>query len=225
MYKKHVRVGGVVLLLAVMLAVGCAGAPSAEEVAPDLDAIKTQAVQTAMAQMTAAAQMMPTEDTEEEPTLTPLPTLTPQTAGQVGAVPTTSIQSSGGGGGGGTAIPTWTPVVYGCQVVNQIPVDGWQYTGSNIDVKWQLKNVGSATWKAGVYYWKWSGYADLSPQHTYVLSKDVGPYETVWVSVDVDVPTTPGQYRTQWYLVNDNGQSFCGFYYYVSAIPWPTATP
>lgn len=224
MQKKTGRVGVLLIMLAVLVIASCVRAPSAEEAMPDLNAIKTQAVQTAVAQMTAAAKMLPTEEpTQEIPTLTPFPTLTPQSGSQ--GAPLATSSSQGGGGSSGTPIPTWTPVVYGCQVVDQIPLDGNQYTNNNIDVKWKLKNVGSATWQAGVYYWHWTGYDDLSLQHTYMLSQNVAPYETVWVSIDVNAPVNPGQYRTQWYLVNDNGENFCGFYYYMNAIPWPTPTP
>ncbi|NMB62945.1 MAG: hypothetical protein GYA18_11490 [Chloroflexi bacterium] len=213
------------LMLAVVLLSACTQQPAAEAT-PDLGEVKTQAVQTAVSQMTADAKRLTEEPAVEQPTITPLPTM--------GATVATATSYSSGSGstssGGsttysGSPVPTWTPVVYGCQVVGQTPVDGNQYVGADLDVYWTLKNVGAATWKAGTYYYHWTGYSDLSPTHSYVLSKDVAPYETVQVMVDVKVPITVGQYRTQWYLVNDNGENFCGFYYYVNAIALPTATP
>jgi len=214
------------LLLAIILLSACTQQPTTEAT-PDLGEVKTQAVQTAVSQMTADAKSMAEQPTVEQPTITPLPTM-----GAI--VPTATSYSSSGGSTSsssgsttysGSPVPTWTPVVYGCQVVGQTPVDGNQYVGADLDVYWTLKNTGAATWKAGTYYYHWTGYSDLSPTHSYVLSKDVAPYETVQVMVDVKVPITVGQYRTQWYLVNDNGENFCGFYYYVNAIALPTATP
>ena len=223
--KKYMHVV-VVSLLAVLFVAACTQQPAAEEPEIDLGMVKTQAVQTAVSQMTAdAEEAAQAEPAEELPTITPLPT---KDTSEAMTVPTITPATSGGSGGGGTSgtpIPTWTPVVYGCQVVDQNPLDGNQYVGADVDVYWTLKNVGAATWTAGTYYYHWTGYSDLSPTHSFTLSTDVGPYETVQVMIDVKVPITPGQYRTQWYLVNDNGQDFCGFYYYVNAIPFPTATP
>ncbi|NMC47552.1 MAG: hypothetical protein GYA52_12070 [Chloroflexi bacterium] len=217
------------LMLAVVLLSACTQQPAAETT-PDLGEVKTQAVQTAVSQMTADAESMVEEPAVEQPTITPLPTIG-------AAVPTAtsyasssgSTSSSGSSGGSttysGSPVPTWTPVVYDCQVVGQTPVDGNQYVGADVDVYWTLKNTGAATWKAGQYYYHWTGYSDLSPTHMFYLASDVAPYGTITVQIDVKVPTTIGQYRTQWYLVNDNGEDFCGFYYYVNAIALPTATP
>ncbi len=221
----------VFMLLTLGLLAACAQEPEPKDATPDLGAVKTQAVQTAVSQMTAdAASAAQAEPQEEKPTITPL---TPAEPAAEEAQPTATTITSGGStssGGSttyssGTPIPTWTPVVYGCEVVGQSPLDGNQYVGENLDVTWTLKNTGAATWKAGVYYYYWTGYDDLSPVTTIMLAQDVAPYQTVQVMIDVDVPVIPGQYRTQWYLVNDNGADFCGFYYYVNAIPLPTATP
>jgi len=216
------------LVMAIVILAACTQKVVPSEATADLGMVKTQAVQTAVSQMTADA----AANVQATATSSLLPTSTPLAASAVTQIPTaTPYRSSGGGvsGGGGsssgTAYPTATPDVYICEVIDQTPLDGNQYVGADIDVVWTLKNVGAATWKAGTYYYHWTGYSDLSPVHSFQLSEDVPMYGTVKVMIDVKVPITPGKYRTQWYLVNDNGENFCGFYYYVNAIPLPTATP
>ena len=219
MFKIFGKVGLTLAVIALLAGSGCVTPAPVIEETPDLNLIKTQAVETAVMQITAEAKMMPSPTSTEVPsTATPLENSnTPLTA--------TAIPAGGGGGYSNTPMPTWTPIVYGCKFINQTPDDGIQYIGADVDVIWTLKNVGAATWKAGTYYYHWAGYDDISPSHWYSLKEDVPPYATVKVIVDVHVPVAPGKYRTQWYMVNDNGEEFCGFYYYVHAIPLPTPTP
>lgn len=214
------------LIMAVIVLSACTQKTASEEATPDLGAVKTQAVQTAVSQMTSDAAA------DQEAATSQLPTITPMATTKATTIPTATVYVSSGGGGSsgggsssGTPIPTATPDVYICEVIDQSPWDGNQYVGSDIDVVWTLKNVGAATWTASTYYYHWTGYSDLSPVKSFTLTEDVPMYDTIQVRIDVKVPTTPGQYRTQWYLVNDNGENFCGFYYYVNAIALPTATP
>ncbi len=227
---KRTKVMVSFLIMAVVLLSACTQKAASEEATPDLGVVKTQAVQTAVSQMTADAASGEKAPTSELPTITPIATT------NAAVIPTATIYvSSGGSGNGGgsgsgssssgTPIPTSTPDVYICEVIGQSPLDGNQYVGADLDVTWTLKNVGVATWTAGTYYYHWTGYSDLSPSHSFTLTEDVPMYDTIQVTVDVKVPTTPGQYRTQWYMVNDNGENFCGFYYYVNAMTLPTATP
>ena len=222
---KRTKVMVSFLIMAVVALSACTQKDASEEATPDLGVVKTQAVQTAVSQMTADAA------TGEEAPTSQLPTITPIATTNAVVIPTATVYVSSGGGSGsggtssGTPIPTSTPDVYICEVVGQSPLDGNQYVGADLDVYWTLKNVGAATWTAGTYYYHWTGYSDLSLSHSFTLTEDVPMYDTIQIMVDVKVPITPGQYRTQWYMVNDNGENFCGFYYYVNAIALPTATP
>ena len=224
--QKKVKMLG--LLVAAALILGACAAPKAVEPTPDLAAVKTQAVQTAMAQMTLEAAMKPSP-TVALPTLAPVPTYTQVPLATIPVISSGSSSGSGSsgssGGSGGVVIPTWTPAGYKCELVNQDPIDGWQWAGDNLDVVFTLKNTGIVTWNAANYYVKWLGYDDLSPTHTYPLSADVAPGKTVKVIIDVDVPLKNAQYRTQWALINDNGEAFCKFYYYVSSVTQPTPKP
>lgn len=220
--QKNVKTLGLLLMATLLL--GACAAPKTAEATPDLAAVKTQAVQTAMAQLTLEAAMMPTP-TVALPTLAPVPTYTQVPLATIPPITTSGGSSSGStgtsGGTGGGIVPTWTPDVYKCELVNQVPIDGWQWAGDNIDVVFTLKNTGVVTWTTPTYYAKWLGYDDLSPSHTYPLSANVTPGNTGKVTIDVNVPLAPAQYRTQWALINDNGEAFCKFYFYVSSVIKP----
>src|SRR4030065_168483 len=84
-----------------------------------------------------------------------------------------------------------TPDVYICEFVTQNPLDKSQMTGADYDMVWTVRNKGVATWNTSEYYVKWLGGSDLSPNHTYPLAKNVPPFETVDIVVDIHVPTEP----------------------------------
>ena len=220
-------------LLSILLVSACVeGEPQAPT--PDINAIKTEAVQTAMVEMTVQAALSPTE-TPLPPTLTPLPSATLNTdAVQPAAGSSSSGSSSSGGGsssGGssGTPIPTWTPDVYKCEIVDEDPLDKPQMTGWIYDKIWTVRNVGIATWTAKDYYVKWLGGDDISPAHIYKLPYDVAPYQTVDILVDIYVPINPKAFpglTTRWAIINDNGDEICNFYHNIpSTYPAPTKTP
>ena len=230
MQKNLKKIVIVAALVAVLLVSAC-GTGEPQEPTPDINVIKTEAVQTAMVEMTVQAALSPSE-TPLPPTLTPLPTATQNTdATQPPAGSSSSSSSSGNSSGGtsGTAIPTWTPIVYGCEIVDENPLDLPQMTGSMYDKIWTVRNVGSATWTVADYYVKWIGRDDLSPKHIYKLPHDVGYYQTVDVGVDIYIPTNPVEFpgwSTEWAIINDNGDEICHFYHNIpSTYPAPTATP
>lgn len=226
--KRKIMIG--MALSAILLAGACNAAEPAEPT-PNLSAIKTEAVQTAMVEMTVQAALSPTE-TSVPPTMTPLPTATLDSGAAQPAAGSSSTGSSSSGGSGvssGTPIPTWTPDVYRCEFVTQTPLDGPQTTGWNYDFVITMRNVGIAKWTKADYYVKWVGGDDLSPSHIYKLPKDVGYYETVDITIDIQVPVTPKGvpgYITEWVIVNDNGEAFCNFYHQITMTltPQPTNT-
>jgi hypothetical protein len=225
------------MALSAMLLVGACTATEPAEPTPDLNVIKTEAVQTAMVEMTVQAALLPTK-TDVPATMTPLPTATldSDAAQPAGSSSSSSGSSSGGSDGtSGTPIATWTPDVYRCEFVTQTPLDGPQVTGANYDVVWTVRNVGAAVWDKDDYYLKWMGGDDLSPSHIYKLKHDVGYWETIELTVDIQLPTSPRlkddglAYTTWWSIVNDNGEAFCNVDHYVSLTftptPKPSATP
>ena len=230
MQKNLKKIVLVAALVAILLVSAC-GTGEPQEPTPDINVIRTEAVQTAMVEMTVQAALSPSE-TPLPPTLTPLPTATLNTdATQPPAGSSSSSSSSGSSSGGtsGTAIPTWTPDVYKCEFVDQDPWDKPQMTGSAYDIVWTMRNVGIATWTVADYYVKWTGGDDLSPKHIYKLPHDVAPYQTVEIGVDINIPTHPIEspgYSTNWAIINDNGDEICVFFHNIPhTYPPPTATP
>lgn len=224
---KRKMIIGMALALFLLAASCTASEPGAPT--PDINAIKTEAVKTAMVEMTVQAALSPTE-TSVPPTQTPLPTATLN--GDATQPAAGSSNGSGSGGSSGTPIPTWTPDVYICEFVTQDPLDGPQVTGWNYDIVWTIRNVGIAEWTRVDYYVKWTGGDDLSPSHIYKLPHDVGYYETVDITVDIQVPTNPVPvpgWITNWAIINDNGDVICQFYHQITMTmppePTPTATP
>ena len=74
MQKNMKKILLVAALVSVLLISAC-GTGEPQEPTPDINAIKTEAVQTAMVEMTVQAALSPSE-TPLPPTLTPLPTAT-----------------------------------------------------------------------------------------------------------------------------------------------------
>jgi hypothetical protein len=188
---------------------------------PDFDEVRTQAVQTAMMDMTAQAVL--------HPTATPIPSTNSQitmTANET-VIPVTN--KAGSGSSSEMTIPTSTPGMYDCEYVTQNPLDKPQMTGNNYVMVWTIRNAGLATWNMKEYYVKWLGGSDISPKHTYPLEKNVAPNDTLDIRVDIQIPTNPTSVLqvTRWGIVNDNGDVFCKFFHAIPSTysPSPTKTP
>jgi len=229
---KTKRTGIWLVLAAVMLLSAC-NVGTAGEATPDEQAIRTQAVQTAVAQMTVQAALNPTA-TLLPPTITPLPTATVGTAAPSGSGSGTGTGTSGGtGGGSGTPYASPTPRQWACQIVNQDPWDQALHTGWEDDVVFTIKNIGTKTWWGNVVYWKEDedcSYCNFisSPSQKFI-NANVEPGQTVEVRIDVEVPVQPYKegFYMEWMMVNDNGESdWCEFFFAIPyTYPVPTRTP
>ncbi len=225
---KKITIGAA--LIALLLFSAC-GTGEPQEPTPDVNAIKTQAVQTAMAEMTIQAALSPSE-TPLPPTLTPLPTATLETGAAQPAGGSSSSSGSSSGGSSVPATPVWSSLVYKCEVINQVPWDGPQFTGAVYDVVWTLRNIGKVTWTVEDYYVAWFGPDNLSGAARgvlhYKLPHDVAVGQTVDIIADISIPKDPEIYpgwETNFSIINDNGERFCRFYYHVTeAIQSPTKT-
>ena len=234
MQKNMKRMLLVVVLTTVLVVTAC-GTGEAGEPTPDINAIRTEAVKTAMVEMTVQAALSPTK-TPLPPTMTPLPTATINAGAAQPATGSSSSASSSSGSGGSsgaivTAGPTATLDPYRCEYITEDPLDGPQITGANYDKSWTFRNVGTATWTVSGYYVKWDSGPDLSYQHIYKIPHDVAPYESVVISVDVFIPTNPISvgiaYVDYWQLISDNGDVVCSFQNTITRTypPPPTPTP
>lgn len=203
------------ILMAVSLlsVVGCvpAATPQPEvnqtAVAEQVNAARTEAVETAMAGLaqTQAALPTATELPTQEPTATeipatatalPLPTLVPPTATLIPTI----------------AYPTWTPTPapYQCQITAQDPKIGAYFSPKpDFDARWTIKNTGTKTWEATeVDYFHLSGKEMYKADSRYDLKKDVKPGEEITIIVDMTGPSETGNYTETWALGTSSG-NFC----------------
>ena len=244
MFGKLAKVGWLVALAAILVTASCA-IPKVTMPTPDENLVRTEAVQTAMAQLTREALLAPSSNTN---TSTPVPSTTPNmvvvtATSSMGSSSTGSGGTSGSSGSSSTFVPTWTPSVYIAQYVawSQNPQDGYRcQSGDQIDVSWKLKNIGVVTWKRSEYYYhllynlegNHSTDLRLTKNTLYYLPNDVDPGDTVTLVVDIMCPVSPPEpdqvaYTTQWELVNDNGAGFAKFFFRFYSVfhTEPSATP
>jgi hypothetical protein len=231
MQKKTIIAGISLLLLSSVILAGC-GAGSEQVPTPDIGAIKTEAVQTAVAQLTVDAAMHPSA-TSIPPTMTLLPTAT-----QVTPVPTKKVYYSGSSGSSGgsskTPIPTLTPDAWKCEIIDEYPYDTEQMTGWEYDRHWVIKNIGTTTWWANDVYIQFDEEncptcINITGRDKFFINANVEPGETIDISMDMDVPTQPKEfpgYTMAWDMISGNGGLICEFWNNIpSTYPAPTKTP
>ena len=191
----------VLVMAAILAACGAAPTPTATvmptvDQQPTFDALRTQAVQTAVVDMTqnapTATPVTPTAT--EAPTQTPVPTSTPLPT----AVPTATYIPW-------TATPlyTATPVENSCSITEVSPSSSTTLAKkADFDGKWVVKNTGSRTWehesvdivyKSGTKMQKLTDVEDLAA--------DVTSGSSLTVIVDMTAPADAGEYSTSWAIV------------------------
>jgi len=233
--KKNLKKLTIGAALTAVLLVSACGTGEPQEPTPDINAIKTEAVQTAMAEMTVQAALSPSK-TALPPTLTPLSTATLDTDATQPAGGSSSSSGSSSGGSSAPATPAWSSLVYKCAVVDEFPLDEPMPTGASYDKHWIIENIGKVPWTVGDFYVTWTGGDNLSGavrgNLNFDLPHDVAVGETVDIFVDIDLPKKPKIYPglvTNFGIVNDNGEVFCKFYHHITVVyqymtPIPTAT-
>ena len=222
------------VLIAVLLLSACAPKAVAEPT-PDVVLIRTQAVQTAVAEMTVQAALNPTATSSSGNTHPP--------ADSNGWHPGTRFRfyqrsSTGGtgssGGSTGTKVPTRTPDAWKCQIVDEYPLDKPQVTGWEYDRHWVIKNAGTTTWWANDVYVEYDETCTICENITYqtkfYINKNVEPGDTVDISVDIDVPTSPvifPGFTMAWNMDSDDAGLICEFWNNIPSTypPYPTLTP
>ena len=175
-------------LLAVM-ATGCAAAKTAE---PTLDheLIKTQAVQTVMAQITQDASDLATKNA---PTATAEMTATPS------LTPTPAISNTPAP----CADAAWVKDI-------SIPDGASMKPGETFTKTWKIKNTGSCTWNTDFYLI--FGYGEKMDGIDTALGSTVEPGQEVEISVTLTAPSKTGDYYSWWRLKNEWGVPFGEFF-------------
>jgi hypothetical protein len=196
------KVWAALIALAVVLGACRSNAP-ATQVAPTMDpyAVYTAAAQTAEARMTEIAAVTPTVPA---PTDTPMPaTDTPEPSPTQPVTATVATQAAGQ-----TSAP---PVASGdkAEFVSDVTVpDGTDFSPGESFVKtWQLVNQGTTTWTTA-YTLNYVSGALMDAPNSVNLPQEVPPGATVDISVNMEAPSDPGNYRSYWILKNASGQTF-----------------
>ncbi|HET9912749.1 MAG TPA: NBR1-Ig-like domain-containing protein [Anaerolineales bacterium] len=196
MLKFRLIVGIQILMIGALLLSACGGIPA--ELAMTLtvlpDQIRTQAVGTFSADLTATAFAAPTNT--PAPTVTPLPTFTP-------------LATVASGGTLGTApVAASTTSCYGLAFVSDVsipdntPVD----PGKTFTKTWKVKNAGSCAWDAGFKFAFVTG--DAMSGTTYTLPSSVAAGAVTDISVSMTAPNKSGTVRGDWRMQTAGGQFF-----------------
>lgn len=185
---------------------------------PTYAAIQTQAVQTAVAQMTllapTAAPVLPTEPPVEaaptEPAPTDIPTEAPTAIPSFTSPPPTAIPTATFIPRTATPYPTATSSSYSCTITELSPEFGYDMrAGGDFDGRWEVKNTGSETWEADdvdVRYISGTEFHDRVD--AFDLPEDISKGETYTVVVDMLAPDSPGRYTTYWAIMRGS-QTLC----------------
>ncbi|HEX2981531.1 MAG TPA: NBR1-Ig-like domain-containing protein [Anaerolineaceae bacterium] len=215
--SKLYIVAAFVLLTALLT--GCAGAQATPEVTPTIDPqptyafVQTQAVQTAIAEMTLNA---PTATPTLEPTATlqPTATLAPTQVLPTATATYRPITAS--------ATATGTPVAMGCTVTEQSPANGTDLKpGADFDARWTVKNTGSQTWAADSMDFSYvTGQTKMhTGGDTLDLKQDVPSGGTYTIVLDMTAPSNSGTYTTSWALVGGGSGTLCTLSVSIDVVP------
>lgn len=171
------------------------------DVQPSLDAARTQAVQTALANLTQTAPTateVPPTATSVPPTSTPVATATPAataTAVPPTLAPTPALVYA-------TLVPSLspTPLGYACYVMDVSPKPADSLTvGSGFTGKWTVANTGTAIWphtQTDIEYV--SGEKLQATSGLVDLGVDVAPGGAYFITVNMVAPKYTGIYYTTW---------------------------
>jgi hypothetical protein len=193
MKTKHLPV----LLTIVLLMAACAPATPVEPT-PDVNAIRTSAAYTVVAEITlTAAAFTPTAQPATE-----TPTLEPATATATDGFTTDPTQAALGTPAALCDDYSFDPIT----VDVTIP-DGTPMTANQEFVKtWKIKNTGNCTWGDG--YGLVYSYGERMSGDPVALSAVVLPDQEVEISVNFKAPGKIGEYTSAWQMANANGITF-----------------
>jgi hypothetical protein len=185
-----------VSLVIMALLAACAPATPAEPT-PDVNAIRTSAAYTVVAEITlTAAAFTPT-------VLPPTETFTPE---PIPPTETSAFTTDPTQAALGTPVALCDDYGLGNPVDVTIP-DNTPMTANQEFVKtWKIKNTGNCAWGEG--YSLIYSYGERMSGDPVALTTVVQPGQEVEVSVNLKAPGTIGDYTSAWQMVNPQGISF-----------------
>jgi hypothetical protein len=181
---------------------------------PDPNIIRTEAVRTAMAQLTQIAAANPTNTPMPTPkpiTATTAPTATSTTAPTFTPQPTFTLTAAPVNYGSGEVKPTATWTNLRAQVLSTDPKD-WSTIKSNtdFDIRWWVKNTGSVEWTTGFWIQYISG-SNVHKKEWYHLRNSVGIGDEYQFIVDAKSGLESGLLSTRWGFYDNNGNLITTF--------------
>jgi len=198
-----------ILIGAILLsACGAAEADLTPTVTVNPDEIRTQAVSTFAAGLTATAFAAPTNTA----TLTPAPSFTP-------------LPTSTGGVAFGVTAPAATASCYGLSFVSDvtIPDNTPVNSGQTFTKTWKVKNAGSCAWDAG-FKFGFTGGEQMGGT-TFTLPSSVAAGAVTDISVPMTAPSKTGTLRGNWRMSTASGQYFGDEVYVQVVVGGGGATP
>jgi hypothetical protein len=184
--------------LSLLLSTACATPTPTSAPTVDLNAVRTEAAATVLAQVT--------RDLALTPSATPVPSLTatiPSTSTPTKATsasPAVQITLSGGTTVAGT--------IDQAEWVSQSIADGAVFApGETFTMTWSMKNVGTSAW-TGFYMLRFYSGDLLGAPDEIVLDRVVLPGDTVEIPIPMRAPAAPGDYRSDWVLSNESRSNF-----------------
>lgn len=191
-----------VVMVGTLLMAACAPATPPEPT-PDINAIRTSAANTVVAEFTlTAASWTPTP----QPTFTQTPILEQPTSTATATVQSVAIATNAEG----TPVELCDKYSWDDFTVDVNFPDNTEVTPGQEFVKtWKIKNAGSCTWGAG-YKLVYADYTVPMSGQPLPLPAVVAPGEEIEVSVQFKAPTQTGEYVSAWTLANAKGVRFFG---------------
>jgi hypothetical protein len=201
MLRRHSKV----LYLAVSLILALACVPTLGSTPPPIPTFDPNGPLTAIVLTAGYAATQTAINAPPTATPTPLPTKTPTntpspTATFLFILPTNALP------------PTQIPLGVSnkeldCQVLSTEPKAAIAASTSFIG-KWVIANIGTATWLSDNVDYRYSEGDKFHLQSIYDFPANVQPGSTVEVTVDMQAPSTPGEYTTKW-RINQGNKLIC----------------
>jgi hypothetical protein len=201
----------IIITIALLLA-GCQGDEPGQSPL-DIGMIKTEAVQTAITEMTVQAILNPTP-LMATLTSSPVPEDIEDSDAEKTETPTFNLDET-------RFEPTVTPFepVYACaiDVSASLPKDGPQPAGNEFEKTWVIRNSGNVSWTTENVRIKWVGGVNLCDQDCLDWSRQVKPGDKYTLRIDFSMPALPTNKAqiVEWGLINPANEIFCKLYYLV----------
>jgi hypothetical protein len=188
-----------ITLLAIVLLISACAPATPIEPTPDVNAIRTSAANTVVAEFTlTAAAFTPTS---APPTETPTPELPTET-------PTITFATDPTQAALGTPAALCDNYSFDLTTLDVTVPDGTPMTPGQEFVKtWKIRNTGICTWDTGykaIFSYSSPANQTMGAQPV-PLAALVAPGEETEVSVQFKAPATPGEYTGYWQMVNSKG--------------------